>query len=638
MSRKLRGIIGILVCLALAEGLAACGKESQKEEEVINASKADMVFENMSLQDKVEQLMFVSYRTWDESGVTQLNDEMIQMLQNHKYGGTLFFAENFVDAEQTVKLVSDFQKNTNLAGGVPLFVAVDQEGGSVSRIGFGTKGVGNMALAATDDVKSANIMASIYGEEMSLLGVNVDFAPVVDVNNNPNNPVIGVRSFSDDPELVSEFGTAYMEGLHEQNIVTTAKHFPGHGNVDTDSHTGFPLVNSSYEELKKCELIPFQKMIDEGVDMIMTAHIQYPNIESETYTSITTGEQVYLPATMSKTILTDILRNDMGFDGVIVSDALEMAAISDNFAMEDVLCMTINAGVNMLILPVVTDSASLNQTQETIDLAVKLVEEGKIDIDKVDDSVKRILSLKEEYGMLEDLDFELTQDATNAATNGVGSTENREVAWSIAEAALTVVKNDNNAFPLNLSQGDDVLVLFADSCANRIASVDMAKQVLSDNMAVPDGVNITAMANTKDNAEECVQAAKTAKHVILVHRMYSADNLNPDTEDGVSSAVFDRIINERHASGQQVILISCQLPYDAARFLDSDAIVLTYNSNVMKELLPQSGEGSAYMPNLPAAICACMGYGEASGKLPVDIPKLDDTYGFTDEILFSRSI
>jgi len=292
----------------------------------------------------------------------------------------------------------------------------------------------------------------------------------------------------------------------------------------------------------------------------------------------------------------------------------------------------------MLILPVVTDSASLNQTQETIDLAVKLVEEGKIDIDKVDDSVKRILSLKEEYGMLEDLDFELTQDATNAATNGVGSTENREVAWSIAEAALTVVKNDNNAFPLNLSQGDDVLVLFADSCANRIASVDMAKQVLSDNMAVPDGVNITAMANTKDNAEECVQAAKTAKHVILVHRMYSADNLNPDTEDGVSSAVFDRIINERHASGQQVILISCQLPYDAARFLDSDAIVLTYNSNVMKELLPQSGEGSAYMPNLPAAICACMGYGEASGKLPVDIPKLDDTYGFTDEILFSRSI
>ena len=231
-------------------------------------------------------------------------------------------------------------------------------------------------------------MAAIYGEELKLLGIHADYAPVLDVNNNPNNPVIGVRSFSDDPEVVSEYGAAFIRGLHGAGVISTLKHFPGHGNTGTDSHTGLPLIDSSYEALKAVELVPFQAAIDAGADMVMTAHIQYPQIETETYVSKSTGEEIFLPATMSRTILTDILRGDMGFEGVIVTDALDMAAISANFTDEDMILLPINAGVDMLMLPMVYDTVSFQRMQDMTDLAVQLVREGKISEDRIDASLR----------------------------------------------------------------------------------------------------------------------------------------------------------------------------------------------------------------------------------------------------------
>ena len=209
------------------------------------------------------------------------------------------------------------------------------------------------------------------------------------MNKNPANPVIGVRSFSDDPQTVSAFGCAYLEGLHSQGIMAALKHFPGHGNTDTDSHTGFPVINSSYEELQTCELITFKAAIDAGADMVMTAHIQYPQIEKETYTSVSTGNRVFLPATMSKTILTDILRGQMGFDGVIVSDALDMAAVADHFSVEDTIRLTINAGVDLLILPAVKDTNLFKLTDTYVDTAVALAESGVISEERISEAVLR---------------------------------------------------------------------------------------------------------------------------------------------------------------------------------------------------------------------------------------------------------
>ncbi len=619
----------------------------------------DEILAKMTTREKIEQMMLVSYRIWKEIpeangkdvnktventedqipevNVTELNDVIRENIKSHSYGGTVLFAQNYLDAEQTLKLIADLQKTSVEGGALPMIVATDQEGGSVSRITFGTSGVGNMALAATGDPDNARKMAHIYGEELSLLGVNADYAPVVDVNNNPSNPVIGVRSFSDDPEKVSEYGIAYMEGLKETGTIATLKHFPGHGNTDTDSHTGFPCIQSTYDELKEFELIPFQNLIDAGADMVMTAHIQYPQIEKETYTSIKTGEEVYLPATMSHAILTDILRNDMGFEGVVVTDALDMAAITDNFESKDVIKLAINAGANMLMLPIITDTDIFKKTQEMTEMAVEMAESGEVDMDMVDDSVRRILLLKEKYGILEKTDFEVTDDQITAAREEIGSDDKRKAAVEIALKGITLLKNDDNAFPVNMSEGETTLLLFSESCGSRVAAGELAKEYLTEHELLPKDAEVKVLVNTTENEEECLEAAKDADHVILIYRTYNTANLDPATDDGISSAVFDKIIAARHKDGRKVILISCQLPYDAARFSDADALVLAYNSSPMKTIPPKKGEGSASIPNLPVAIGAALGYEEISGSLPVNIPALDREYKYTDKILYERA-
>ena len=653
MRRKWIVLTAMALVAAMLSGFA-CGEARGTTD---TDAEIEAMLSGMTLEEKVGQMMLVAFRVWKEVptvedptvenpeqaepeavNITELNDEIRACLHDYHFGGTLLFAQNCRDAEQVLRLVSDIQIENQKGGGLPMLVCADQEGGFVARLGFGTTGPGNMALAATGDPQSAGAMAAIYGEELGLLGINTDFAPVMDVNNNPGNPVIGIRSFSDSPQAVAAFGLKYLEGLHSADTIATLKHFPGHGDTDNDSHTGLPCIDRSYGELNAIELLPFRAAIQAGADMVMTAHIQYPQIEMQTYTSVSTGEEVFLPATMSRTILTDILRGDMGFEGVVVSDALDMAAITDNFTDEDVLRLTIDAGVDMLILPPITDTELFRRNMDMVDAAVRLVREGAIDEARVDESVRRILTLKQKYGLLDRTDFAVTDERIAAAIAGVGSPEHREAAWDIAQKALTLVKNEGEAFPARLQSGETALILFADSCASRVGSGELAKQLLEERGALPEGAEIAVMANTADNGEECVNAANQADHVILVNRVYSAACLDPGTGDGFSTAVFDEIIAARHAAGRPVIVVSCQLPYDAARFPDADAMLLAYGSTVMRAVPPESGEGSAWAPNLPAALCACFGEGEANGNLPVDIPALDGDYAYTEDILYARGV
>ena len=646
------------LCLILVP-LLTLGSFSFAEE--TKTGGIETILAGMSLRDKVAQMMIASFRTWQEvpeedeaqpeatpvaqpeatpepepprEDITELNGPIREMLGRDHFGGILLFKENIAGPEQTLRLVSEMRTVNQSGGGLPQIFFADQEGGNVNRIGFGTQGVSNMALGATGDPENARIMASILGEEMRLLGIHADFAPVMDVNNNPDNPVIGIRSFSDDPQTVAAFGCAFLEGLHAQGVMAALKHFPGHGNTSTDSHTGFPLINLTYEELKACELIPFRAAIEAGADMVMTAHIQYPQIEKETLTSVSTGEPVYLPATMSRTILTDILRGDLGFDGVIVTDALDMAAVADNFSTEDIIRYTMNAGVDMLILPCVKDTNLFRLTETYVDTAEALVQRGEIDEARVDESVRRILRLKEKYGILEQTDFAVTEEQTAAAKEGVGSGAHLEAEWEIAEKALTLVKNENNAFPLRVGAGEKTLILFADSAASRLGAGDLAREMLAEERPLlPEGAEITVMLNTPENGEACVKAAAAADHVILVHRVYSMACLNPAKEAGFSSGVFDKVIDAVHQQGKTVIVIGCQLPYDAARFPEADAILLTYWGSLMREL---PAEGASWSPNLPAGLLACFGEAETDGTLPVNIPALDEQYQPTDEIFRLR--
>lgn len=437
----MRKLLCLIMTLLLAFGTASFADEAE-------TNSLEMILSGMTLRDKVCQMMIASFRIWKEVpaegeeqpaeeppkvNITELNDPIREMLGRDHFGGILLFAENFADAEQTIRLVSDFQMTNQAGGGLPQIFFVDQEGASVNRIGYSTQGVSHMALTATGDPENAKTMASIHGEEIRLLGIQADYAPVMDVNNNPANPIIGIRSFSDNPQTVAAFGCAFLEGLHEQGVMASLKHFPGHGNTDTDSHTGFPLINSTYEELQACELIPFKAGIDAGADMVMTAHIQYPQIEKETAISVSTGEEVFMPATMSKTILTDILRGDLGFDGVIVTDALDMAAVTNNFSVEDTVKYTINAGADLLILPCVKDTNLFRLTDTFVDTAVALVENGDIDEERVNESVLRILKLKQKYGILDQTDFTATEEIIIAAKEGVGSAAHRETERQIAQ-------------------------------------------------------------------------------------------------------------------------------------------------------------------------------------------------------------
>ena len=641
---KKAGIAGIAIIIVLLTVFLFLRKEPITAiQQKARDSDIETMIRQMSLRDKAAQMIVPSFRIWKAEGadesqaenVTELNNEIREMIQQDHFGGVLLNMENCRDPEQTLRLVADMQTANRDGGGIPMLIAIDQEGGNVANVGFATKGVSNMALAATGDPENAREMAYIHGKEIGLLGIQVDYAPVVDINNNPANPIIGIRAFSDKTDIVSKFGIAYLQGLHKAGTIATLKHFPGHGNTDTDSHTGFPIINSNYEELKQKELIPFQEAINAGADMVMTAHIQYPQIETETYTSVSTGEKVYLPATMSRTIMTGILREKMGFEGVIASDALEMAAIADHFQMEDVITMTVNAGVDMLLPPTVKNYEQFRMTQTMLDMLISLVENGKIEESRIDDAVRRILTLKEKYGVLQTTDFTVTEEKIKAATNGIAREENRAKEREIAEKAITLVKNENEAFPIRMKPEEKTVILYSGSCEGLIGSGDLVRQMLEEKNTIPENAEISIMLNTEENGEECIQAATEANHVILLHQVYSAGDMKPDVRTSFSDAVFDKIIEKRHEENKTTIFVSCRLPYDSARFAAADAILLIYWASDMWDTPPVTGPGSNYSSNLPVGLLACFGEGKPQGTLPVDIPAMNRDYEMTGEIEWS---
>ena len=230
------------------------------------SSRVKEILGNMTLKQKVEQMLMPDFRDWSTTGegtapdFTEMNDQVAQVLHDHDFGGVILFADNVKTTEQSFHLVQDLQAK-NLEGKdspVPMLIGIDQEGGIVYRLGSGSALPGNMAVGATGDTEYAKRAGTIIGRELSALGINTDFAPVVDVNNNPNNPVIGLRSFGDDPYKVADYAVAMIQGINSSNVITAAKHFPGHGDTATDSHTGLPVVDKSYEEIKNMELVPFQ--------------------------------------------------------------------------------------------------------------------------------------------------------------------------------------------------------------------------------------------------------------------------------------------------------------------------------------------------------------------------------------------
>ena len=313
-------------------------------------NKVEEILSNMSNEEKITQMIMPSFRK--KTGVAINNDNIIDLVSSYGFAGVILFSENTPDIESTMRFI-DMLQDANKNHSSRLLISIDQEGGYITRLGVGTNMIGNMALTATNDKENAYKAAKTIGKELKALGINTNFAPVVDVNSNPANPVIGVRSFSDDPNIVAEYSEEFMKGLQSEGIITSLKHFPGHGDTSNDTHTQLDLVNKTYDELKQTELIPFKRLIDNGADMIMTAHIQYPQIVQEKFQK---GSEDYtVPATLSSEVLTNILRNDLEYNGIIITDAFDMKAISDNFTVLDASIRAINAGANIILMPFTYD-------------------------------------------------------------------------------------------------------------------------------------------------------------------------------------------------------------------------------------------------------------------------------------------
>lgn len=334
--------------------------------------KVALKINNMSLDEKIGQLFIIQYRK------TIMDEELLNILDTVKPGGFIFFSENFNNYEQTIKLIDDIKSTAN----IPMFLSIDQEGGRVQRLknlkGVSITTIPSMAkIGATGDELTAYNIGSQIGEELSQFGINMDFAPVLDVNAKDYNTVIGDRSFGNDPYLVSKMGLALGKGLNDKGVIPVYKHFPGHGSTKKDSHVELPIINKSKEELLNNDIIPFKDAIDSGAQVVMIGHLAVPAI---------TGDNS--PASLSKVVISDFLKDELGFDGLVITDALNMSALTKNYTQKEIYEMAINAGVDLLLMP--------EDAIEAFNIVKNLVEEGSISEMQIDNSLKKILTLKSE--------------------------------------------------------------------------------------------------------------------------------------------------------------------------------------------------------------------------------------------------
>ncbi|MCM0648170.1 glycoside hydrolase family 3 protein [Clostridium swellfunianum] len=538
--------------------------------------------QHMTLEEKVGQLFMIHVygKTPTDPNYEQTNlnnnrgaKNFEEAIQKYHIGGVIYF--NWTD---NIGTPIDFAQVNALSNGIqkiamdqrmpiPLLIATDQEGGIVARVTEpATVFPGNMALGATRSVDYATKMTSIMGSELRKLGINFDLAPVLDVNINPDNPVIGVRSISENADLVAQLGAAQIKGYQSQNIVASAKHFPGHGDTNKDSHYGLPIINHDLQTLNEIDLKPFKAAIATGIDSIMTAHIVVPALDNSG-----------LPATLSKPILTDLLRNKLGYEGIIITDSLGMSGANvvpaDRVAAEAVL-----AGADILLNPPDVDVAYNG--------VLNAVKSGEITKKRLDESVFRILKVKMKNGLFSD------PYAATEKLNQIGTPENLKFADELTNKSITLIKNENSILPLK--QGTKVLVTGPATGNPALLSDQLTSKGFTSSSYQTSATPTTAQINTAKTK------ADAADVVIVTTYSSSADIPQKNLVDALTAA------------GKTVIVAAMRNPYDLTAFPQVNGYVTTYGNKAI---------------STKALARVLTGEVNPTGKLPVTIRGLVD-YGF----------
>ncbi|UCH63175.1 MAG: serine hydrolase [Fidelibacterota bacterium] len=378
---------------------------------------------DLTLRQQVAQMIIVRVEGYYYSSDNGYRKKVERWVADDQIGGLITFRGS---VDGTFTNLQRFQRLAPL----PLLVAADFEQGVGQQIEGATRFPSNMAMAATFNEENVYAQGRVTALEARGMGIHVAFAPVLDVNNNPNNPIINFRSYSDDPELVARMGSAFIRGAQEHGLMACAKHYPGHGNTSTDSHTSLPLIPGSRESLEQMELLPFKAAIDAGVGMVMVGHIAVPGLDDSNS-----------PATQSNTITEDLLRGEYGFGGLIVTDGMEMGAISGGNWTGEAAVRSIEAGNDIILLPLYVD--------QTIDAVVQAVETGRVSQERIAASVNRILKLKEDLGLYEE---RLNLNRADVQ-HSVGLAEFRTAARAAALESITLIKDKQNLIPLRPGRG-----------------------------------------------------------------------------------------------------------------------------------------------------------------------------------------
>lgn len=526
----------------------------------------------MPLRKKIGQLMMFGFHG------TKPSKEILQMIEEEHVGGVILFSRNIGTPEEVLHLTSELQNAAKRAAHpFPLLISIDQENGIVRRLGSGTTVFpGSMLLGAINDVEATERIAKATAEELKALGVNMNLAPVVDINNNPFNPVIGVRSFGETAEQVTRHGLASIKGHQAAGIIATVKHFPGHGDTDTDSHLDLPTIFHDLERLKQVELVPFQRAIDDGTDCVMISHVYFPALESRNN----------LPATLSKSLVNDLLRKQMGFDGVVTTDCLEMNAISKTVGTVEGALQAFIAGNDILMI-----SHTFTYQKEAIERMVSAVENGEIDEEMIDQAVQRILNLKEKY-----LSWDRLPKMSDGIPSFVGGKDHQELAQRQFKRGVTLIRN-KNILPLKLTEQDQLFAILPksriqtkvedeDDSANALGSL-----IRNHHSNVHEYQISTELSD--EEMEEAISLASTAKAVIV---------------GTVNAHLYQRqaqLVNEMIKGGKKVIVIAMRNPYDLMNLPDVTAFIAAYEYT---------------LPAFKAAVDIIFGVQKPSGRLPVTLP------------------
>ena len=670
-------MLAALLCAVMAwMGFSLCAQAEAPTE----AARIEEILAGMSLEDKIAQMIMPALRTWDGEKVTSLTDApaLAEALGRHPYGGVILFGQNIVDAGQTVRLVSDLQaNNARVAGAVPYFIAADQEGGSVARLTMGTRGTGSMAIGATGDAgaEHARAIGEVFGEELSALGINVNLGPCIDVILDLTDLGMSTRVFSDDPQAVSALGIAFADGVGQSDVVTCYKHFPGAGD-GSDYPTSIPLT---LEQLKQNGLLTYGAAIEAGAEMVMISATTFPEIDDAVLMADGATKGCY-PATLSPRIVTRMLREELGFDGVVMTDALEMEQFVTEpdtqaalFAGEratvahdlQVAEKVINAGCDILLIPTdLNGPDAARYYDEYIAGIADLVGEGAIPAARVDESVRRILALKARRGVLDmDVSGADVEEKAAAASQIVGSAAHHAVERETARQAITLLKDDG-ALPLSGS-GSTVVILgrtaLDDTPIRYAVDLLMAGGAIDADARIEDRITgesrgdanartrivIDHYYDTADGgqlvySDELAASIQGADAVVCLSAVGAGINQLQDDRPAMQGV--SRALDEAHQAGAAFVLLSDNLPVDAARFQDADAIVCAYLSAGFGIDPTARTSGSenvgAANANVPAALMAIFGAADMPGRLPINLPALErqpnGSWAYGETILYAR--